>query len=556
MDVDQWELLGTPGEVMPGTGYTLRNRITDRSVRYGEREYGINLVWDRVADLANVTLVRSGADEDPVRFGERLAVRVRGGGYLRYQEREYGINLVWSDGPVYEWMVGGRHLAGPVRLRQRFRIVNLEHGDYLVYGVHDFGINLRWWSDVGGYGSYPPLPLPERFRGVSGEAGQAELSGINRRVNVFHGGTDDELDWNLHLRLDADERRALFRHLAEHGPGGSASEDDLAEIECEVMVIDGYDNQAFDELWYSADVTRTLRLHESAWEYSRRAGAQQNVEGASVDAVSDLVGARLHVQGAFVNDAEHGFKPELHPIDSIAYAVGADGRVLSVGLDSAAWPTSEVVWRVGAFTNSSFHRINAASYVQRNRSTVWFLPLPSGVTAAGDANVLVRPLDFVNQGRLHDGLDDIRQTGSDRYAFAGLLAHRASVGHDPRDGTRKLEVSLSMARPGDRWGGMFLSEYRISANSGPAVTAVRAGTLDVFVRGRHDHNLVRRHYDGRNWSGWINLGGDLAFTPAVTAGGPHVLDVFVRGGDDDDLVHRYFDGQTWSGWINLGGDLA
>ena len=556
MDVDQWELLGTPGEVMPGAGYTLRNRINDRSVRYGEREYGINLVWDRAADLANVTLVRSGADDDPVRFGEPLAVRVRGGGYLRYQEREYGINLVWSDGPVYEWMVGGRYLAGPVRLRQRFRIVNLEHGDYLAYGVRDFGINLRWWSDVGGYGSYPPLPLPEQFRGVSGEAGQAELSGINRRVNVFHGGTDDELDWNLHLRLDADQRRALFRHLAEHGPGGSASEDDLAEIECEVMVIDGYDNQTFDELWYSADVTRTLRLHESAWEYSRRAGAQQNVDGASVDAVSDLVGARLHVQGAFVNDAAHEFKPELHPIDSIAYAVGADGRVLSVGPDSAAWPTSEVVWRVGAFTNSSFHRINAASYVQRNRSTVWFLPLPSGVTAAGDANVLVRPLDFVNQGRLHDGLDDIRQTGSDRYAFAGLLAHRTSVGHDPRDGTRKLEVSLSMARPGDRWGGMFLSEYRISANSGPAVTAVRAGALDVFVRGRHDHDLVRRHYDGQNWSGWINLGGDLAFTPTVTARGPHVFDVFVRGEHDDDLVHRYFDGHGWSGWINLGGDLA
>ena len=189
MDVDQWELLGTPGEVMPGAGYTLRNRINDRSVRYGEREYGINLVWDRAADLANVTLVRSGADDDPVRFGEPLAVRVRGGGYLRYQEREYGINLVWSDGPVYEWMVGGRHLAGPVRLRQRFRIVNLEHGDYLAYGVRDFGFNLRWWSDVGGYGSYLPLPLPERFRGVSGEAGQAELSGINRRVNVFHGGT-------------------------------------------------------------------------------------------------------------------------------------------------------------------------------------------------------------------------------------------------------------------------------------------------------------------------------------------------------------------------------
>ena len=122
--------------------------------------------------------------------------------------------------------------------------------------------------------------------------------------------------------------------------------------------------------------------------------------------------------------------------------------------------------------------------------------------------------------------------------------------------------------------------------------------LDVFVRGKHNDELVHRFWDGPSgadgstsaatwprrrrsppavptpwtcssaastitswctdsstagkWSGWINLGGDLAAGPAVTAGGPHVLDVFVRGKHNDELVHRFCEGKKWSGWINLG----
>ena len=90
---------------------------------------------------------------------------------------------------------------------------------------------------------------------------------------------------------------------------------------------------------------------------------------------------------------------------------------------------------------------------------------------------------------------------------------------------------------------------------GPAVTADGPHVLDVFVRGKHNHELVHRFFDGGKWSGWINLGGDLAAGPAVTAKGPHVLDVFVRGKHNDELVHRFWNGTKWSGWINLGGDL-
>jgi Common central domain of tyrosinase len=91
---------------------------------------------------------------------------------------------------------------------------------------------------------------------------------------------------------------------------------------------------------------------------------------------------------------------------------------------------------------------------------------------------------------------------------------------------------------------------------GPAVTSGGPHRLDVFIRGRHNLELVHRYLDGGGWSGWNNLGGDLAAGPAVTSGGPHALDVFVRGKHHDELVHRYWNGHEWSGWINLGGDLA
>ena len=107
---------------------------------------------------------------------------------------------------------------------------------------------------------------------------------------------------------------------------------------------------------------------------------------------------------------------------------------------------------------------------------------------------------------------------------------------------------------GTKWSGWKNLGGDLAA--GPAVTSGGPHRLDVFVRGKHNDELVHRFLDGTKWSGWINLGGDIASAPAVTSGGPHPLDVFVRGKHNDELVHRFFDGTKWSGWINLGGDLA
>jgi hypothetical protein len=72
--------------------------------------------------------------------------------YLRYQERDYGINLVWDAKPFYEWQIfggrvgttivklpGGRGLVEPV-----VSLSNVRKNSFLVYGRREYGINLAW----------------------------------------------------------------------------------------------------------------------------------------------------------------------------------------------------------------------------------------------------------------------------------------------------------------------------------------------------------------------------------------------------------------------------
>jgi hypothetical protein len=491
MTVDQWELFGPEPEVHSGVSHGLRNRTLDQSLRYGERSNGINLVWDRSSVLRNISL-ETATPGAPIRFGEPVSLLVDGGGHLDYASRDVGINLTWSATPTFQWAVGGGEPGTVVGTRQLVRLTNLEHGDYLVYGERDAGINLRWWADIGGYGSYPPLPMPERFRSPSGESGQVELRGLVDKISVFHGGTDDELDWHIYLRLDPGDRRELFDHLLAHGRGASDAhnvagaslplvESDLEVLGCEWMVLDGYDNSFWDELFYSADVTEVLRLDGTAWDHSADAGDEQNVSGASRVPSSALLGKPVLVQGPFVNDSAHGFTVEVHPLDSVAYPLTVDGAHVEATAGTPGWPTDTVTWRVAAFTNSSFHRINGAEYVQRERQTRWFLPLPSSFQRFG-WGIRERLVGFTNEGRRHAGLDDRRPGDAERYDLYGVLSHSARTAVDPRDGLVKLQVDVTMAAPTDRWGSMFLADYTVAPRFGGHLGGGHVGgVIEVVV---------------------------------------------------------------------------
>ncbi len=234
------------------------------------------------------------------------------------------------------------------------------------------------------------------------------------------------------------------------------------------MVLDGYDNSTFDELFFSADVTDAFRLEGKAWDHSADAGAEQNISGASKTVSTALHGKRVFVQGPFVNDADHRFKVEVHPLDSIAYPVDAAGNHIDARPGSSAWPAAKVVWRVAAFTNSSFHRINGAAYVQRDRRTRWYLPLPTRPPRFGWI-VTERLMSFTNEGRRHSGLDDRRPGATTQYRTHGVQGHSAAIATDRHDGVSKLRVDITMTRPADRWGGMFFAEYTIEPSLHPVL---------------------------------------------------------------------------------------
>jgi len=53
VNVHQWRFLGPQQRLLGGERVTLRSEVEDKSIRHGERDFGINLVWEDAADLAN-----------------------------------------------------------------------------------------------------------------------------------------------------------------------------------------------------------------------------------------------------------------------------------------------------------------------------------------------------------------------------------------------------------------------------------------------------------------------------------------------------------------------
>ena len=121
----------------------------------------------------------------------------------------------------------------------------------------------------------------------------------------------------------------------------------------------------------------------------------------------------------------------------------------------------EVIWRVAAFTNSTFHRIDDAGYLSKDRTTTWYLPLPAHATQPGNVVTVHAAFPgFTNVARGRGDLDQVRPTDHDHYQDYGLAAESHAIEPDFRTGERRLRVTVQMRRP-DKWGGMFLRDYTV-----------------------------------------------------------------------------------------------
>ena len=107
---------------------------------------------------------------------------------------------------------------------------------------------------------------------------------------------------------------------------------------------------------------------------------------------------------------------------------------------------------------------------------------------------------------------------------------------------------------GTQWSGYENLGGGIGSGTGPAAVSWETNRIDVFIAGT-DAQLWHRSWGGSSWSGWEPLGGVLSSSPTATSWPDGRLDVFGRG-TDAQLWHRSWDGSSWSGWEPLGGVLT
>lgn len=205
-------------------------------------------------------------------------------------------------------------------------------------------------------GGYPPISVPSRLRGPSGEPGQILLGGTCKEVSFFHGEEDDEADWHCGIALDDATINDLRTTLISQG-FVKATRSHLCCMYTEIMVVNDHINTDDDEFFYPLDVDGPFMLMNGNDPHPYFELSRPTVEDNQGFPISDLSDfsllvknhAMVYLQGPFVNDAAHDFLPEIHPLDAIAFALDEKGMPMSITNKDAAWPKSEVTWRVCFF---------------------------------------------------------------------------------------------------------------------------------------------------------------------------------------------------------------
>jgi plastocyanin len=145
-----WSLRGAPAGTQLDEGEKVaftNETYAGHEIYYHERDWGINLKWRDWRLGRNVWFKRYVTGGGAIRYGERVAVYVDGGGYLRHAWRPFGITLKWSDYPVYEWEIRGVNALGStVHYGDVIALYNRDRPAFLVYGWQLLGINLVWWQ--------------------------------------------------------------------------------------------------------------------------------------------------------------------------------------------------------------------------------------------------------------------------------------------------------------------------------------------------------------------------------------------------------------------------
>ncbi len=148
--IEQWCLLAEkPGALLSNTYYALKNTITNKALECGFVTKGIQLVWGEEPLRYPVAFEKADAsNRSPLRFGDKVAILMKGKGYLVSRGRGYGINLAWSKTPNFQWLIGPENAIGEdLSTECVFRLFNTVVGECVLHYPRSNGVSLRWESD-------------------------------------------------------------------------------------------------------------------------------------------------------------------------------------------------------------------------------------------------------------------------------------------------------------------------------------------------------------------------------------------------------------------------
>jgi len=156
-----------PSKVKQWYGLSNRNDGTS-SLRSGVRSFEDRLTWGHQTygvdlDWSDRSLWKIEARGGPhLMYGQAVALRVWGGGWLTYGQQTWGVDLQLSSRPSYQWYVVGGTPGTPID-NEEFALWNSATDDYLIASHQTWGVNLDWYQKTL---PPPPPPPPPPPRGV------------------------------------------------------------------------------------------------------------------------------------------------------------------------------------------------------------------------------------------------------------------------------------------------------------------------------------------------------------------------------------------------------
>lgn len=331
---------------------------------------------------------------------------------------------------------------------------------------------------------YPLVSIPSELQSPSGEHGQILVSGIINDISVFHGRGVSELDWICSLTVPDSVKSSIVNQfkskIEEYNedikkrnnyivplfsgfliPKDYQLDVSKLSIYSKIMVIDSFQKKLLGSKFYSSDLTKALGLEMSTYDLAHKAMYNPG-KTIKFGNLSKLVSKKAftYLQGAFVNDASHGIRIEIHPLDGIAYALDEKGIPIPNAYDPNSWPKDTITWMVGGFTNSKAHRINNEAYLTKERTTTWILDLPLQAGENPDYNTndsTSSKYNFeytINKTELHHSIT--RKSYTER----GLRFISDEIIRNPDTNRLQLRLNVRMA-PADMYGGNVLYEIMI-----------------------------------------------------------------------------------------------